>query len=235
MPERLGSNSRGKEIVPDEGCVCGEAARGEAGTAGEARGRSGLRGGAVTAGGRRGWAKAQARVWAGNSCVPEVSSQGSLTAVLFSVLSPSSSRLVKTQIAGPTSRGSGSAGVWWGQRICISYKSPDLLMLLVLGLHFENHRISQRPAKYKALYQVYMGPNRKMALGLRDLSLSNCEASTAMLQERYKYNVMRIPRGQITPKWRRRKKTFENPRRSWYSWWVAGMKRTWTFGEVGGG
>lgn len=139
MPERLGSNSRGKEIVPDEGCVCGEAARGEAGTAGEARGRSGLRGGAVTAGGRRGWAKAQARVWAGNSCVPEVSSQGSLTAVLFSVLSPSSSRLVKTQIAGPTLRVLASINLAWSWRTFISTRSQVLLGLLVQGSGFEDN------------------------------------------------------------------------------------------------
>lgn len=49
------------------------------------------------------------------------------------------SGLVKAQTAGPTSRVSGSVGLRWDQRICISYKFPDLLMLLVLSPHFENH------------------------------------------------------------------------------------------------
>lgn len=34
--------------------------------------------------------------------------------------------------------------------------------------------------------------------------MSNYEASTVMLQERYKYNVMGIPSGEVTPNWRKK-------------------------------
>lgn len=66
-----------------------------------------------------------------------------------------------------------------------------------------------------------MDPNRRMILGLKDLSLSNYKPSVEIPQERYKYNAIRILREEITPKSWRRKKTFmEDLWRSWDSGWA---------------